>query len=412
MNSTKHHPSLELTTAVPPPSAMARMDAYDVLERLAVGPGAIVYRARQARTGREVIFKLLLPDEVSNPLDVGMVMALKPKLAGLRHPHIAEWIDAYVDPEGAVLIYDYMPGMAGQHVPSKRPLNKADSLTVARQLCQALQAGEQVSLPHGDIKPSNLIVADRDREGIFIQVQDWGLADCRPDASQESLLFMAPERLAGGSASVSSDLFSVGATLCYLLTGCVPVQGGTRDELLQSWPEFSPDSICTMRADLDDHFCKWLGWLLRMNPADRPATMAKALEVLWQVVAYASAQKPKPAPEQPAAAPVSTTAPTQKLVSAAPVVARPTAPKPTAAKLHLPASPLGPTALKAASSLGRVSAKQPPAPVDAVPSAWPKRLVVTLSLLTIITAIICFSLWMTWGPGWTDELSRRWTEWK
>ena len=141
MNSPKHHSPLEETAAVPPPFALDRTDAYDVLERLAVGPAAIVYRARQMSTQREVIFKLLLPDEVSNPLNVGMVMELKPKLAGLKHPNITEWLDAYLDPEGAVLIYDFMQGIGGQQIPQKRPLDKLDALAVARQLSQALQAG-------------------------------------------------------------------------------------------------------------------------------------------------------------------------------------------------------------------------------------------------------------------------------
>ena len=398
MNSSKHHPPLEETTAVPPPSALDRTDAYDVLERLAVGPAAIVYRARQTSTQREVIFKLLLPDEVSNPLNVGMVMDLKPKLAGLKHPHITEWLDAYLDPEGAVLIYEYLLCMSGQQIPEKRPLDKLDALVVARQLSQALQAGELAGFPHGDIKPSNVVIAERERDGVYTQVQDWGLAECRAEASQESLLFMAPERLAGGPATIRADLFSLGATLCYLLTGCVPVQGTSRDDLLQAWSGFTFESIKGVRPDLDDHFCKWIGWLLRLNPEDRPASMSQALEVLWQVIAFANAPKPKvtevekvtttPSPVQNASA-------SQRLVGPRPQ--SPTAPR------SMPVSPHSGATSKTQNSPNKNQSQT---------GLWLRRLAAACAFCLMVLGVVCFSLWLNWGPGWADELDRRWVEWK
>ncbi len=398
MNSLNHHPPLEETTAVPPPSALDRTDAYDVLERLAVGPAAIVYRARQTSTQREVIFKLLLPDEVSNPLNVGMVMDLKPKLAGLKHPHITEWLDAYLDPEGAVLIYEYLLCMSGQQIPEKRPLDKLDALVVARQLSQALQAGELAGFPHGDIKPSNVLIAERERDGVYTQVQDWGLAECRAEASQESLLFMAPERLAGGPATIRADLFSLGATLCYLLTGCVPVQGTSRDDLLQSWSGFTFESIRGVRPDLDDHFCKWIGWLLRLNPEDRPASMSQALEVLWQVIAFANAPKPKvtevekvtttPSPMQNASA-------SQRLVGPRPQ--GPTAPRSTPVSPH---------------SIATSKTQNSPIQNQSHTGLWPRRLAAACAFCLMVLVVVCFSLWLNWGPGWADELDRRWVEWK
>ena len=397
MNSPKHHSPLEETAAVPPPFALDRTDAYDVLERLAVGPAAIVYRARQMSTQREVIFKLLLPDEVSNPLNVGMVMELKPKLAGLKHPNITEWLDAYLDPEGAVLIYDFMQGIGGQQIPQKRPLDKLDALAVARQLSQALQAGELAGFPHGDLKPSNVVIADREREGVFLQVQDWGLADCRADASQESLLFMSPERLAGGPASISSDLFSLGATLCFLLTGCVPAQGMSRDEILQSWSVFNFESIKDARPDLDDHFCKWIGWLLRLNSADRPASMSQALEVLWQVIAFANAPKPKVSQSDKVAtsSPMQNPSASQRLVG------------------PRPQGPVVPRSTPASSHSGATSKTQSsPNQNQSQAGLWLRRLAAAFAFCLMVLGVVCFSLWLNWGLGWTDELDRRWVEWK
>ncbi|WP_038161853.1 serine/threonine-protein kinase [Verrucomicrobium sp. BvORR106] len=296
-------------------------EAYVVQERVAIGTAGIVYRAIETATGQQVLFKLL-SGETSNPMDPAWVLERAPVLKQIRHPHIATLLDAYDDPEGCVLVYAYQAGWAGNAFPSQRLLADADEAReVARQLCDAIMVGEKSGMPHGDLKPSNLIITDQGTAGLSLLVLDWGLSECRANPPVETLQFMAPERLMGGPATVSGDLFSLGATIWYLLTGKQPVEGKTREALLASWQQFDAASITSFRADVDPAFAQWLGWLLKLDARDRPGWVSQATEVLNRR-AQASAPRPvaprlvPPKPAGPAPGPpVDANAPTARLIA-------------------------------------------------------------------------------------------------
>lgn len=262
-------------------------EPYEVIERVNIGTAAVVYRAVQTATQKEVLFKVFSP-AATHPMDTERVVMMRPALMQLKHPHIAPVLDLYEDDEGCVLVTPYLVGSGGNSFPHQRKLSQITAFQVATQLCSTLLAGEQIAFPHGDIKPSNLVLADRESQGFFIQLQDWGLSLCRDDQPHETLQHMAPERLLGYPASIQSDLFSVGATLWFLLTGAHAAEGDTRQDFATAWSKFDGEKLVKLRPDLDVHFLEWLGWLMRLNPGDRPTSAVDAMKVLNQVVAYAT----------------------------------------------------------------------------------------------------------------------------
>jgi serine/threonine protein kinase len=266
-------------------------EACTVQERIAIGTAGVVYRGVHTSTNREVTFKVLSPAS-THPMQPARVLALRWRLEALQHPVIAELIDAYEDPDGFVILTNWVSGgMGGNEFPFKLgTLNQEEARLVATKLCEALLVGEQQQFPHGDIKPSNLILADRGERGLEMQIQDWGLSACREAQPPETLQFMAPERHYGHPASIPGDLFSVGATLWFLLTGGAPSSGSTTDEVLQGWGSFDPAAIAGMRPDLDEHLLQWVAWLLRWQPADRPDSVSQALDVLTGILTRAAAR--------------------------------------------------------------------------------------------------------------------------
>lgn len=269
-------------------AAEGHHEAYQIEERIAVGPAGIVYRALQSGTHREVTFKLLNP-AATHPLDPARVSAIKPSVDVVREHWIAEWIDAYQDADGYVLVFDYKKGIAGNLFPNeKRQLSMADGLRLAAQFCEVLHAAEQAALPHGDIKPSNVIIWNDPAQGLSLQMLDWGLSICRTRHPEESLHCMSPERLRGGAPTLAGDIFSIGVTLTFLLTGYFPVQGGSPEEIITGWQNFNPASIALVRPDLDEHFCQWLVWLMSCETKDRPASSSDAIDALNQAVAAAT----------------------------------------------------------------------------------------------------------------------------
>lgn len=297
-------------------------EAYAVQERVAIGTAGVVYRALESATGQQVLLKLL-SGETSHPMDPAWVLERAPLLMRLEHPHIARLLAAYDDPEGCVLIYAYQAGWAGNAFPSQRLLTGSEEgRLVARQLGAAIEAGEHAGIPHGDLKPSNLIISDQGTAGLNLLVLDWGLSECRAEQPPETLQFMAPERLRGGPATAAGDLFSLGASLWYLLTGRQPVDGKTREALLGAWEQFEPGKLARLRPDLEPAFVEWVGWLLKPRPEDRPGWVSQAMEVLNRPTVRDVRRGPGPALEppprsRPAVSPASVDAdaPTSRLVA-------------------------------------------------------------------------------------------------
>jgi hypothetical protein len=280
-------------------------DAFLCETLLACGPAAKVFRGVEVSTGRKVRIKVLLPEaEAAHPLDRERLQLLVPALLQMRHPQVSGFISLLPDEEDFALVHEFVPGMSGRWVPHERRLAQADLLALAVQLLQAVHLGELARFPHGDLKPSNLIIADHPAGGQFLQVQDWGLSLTRQSPVPETLWFAAPERLEGAAPSIQADLFTSAASLFYLATGTFPTTAcRTEVEALQAWGRFDlRGSLAALRPDLESTVADWLGWLIQQDPAGRPSTSRHALEVLMSIVHRgagmhaAAPASPKPEP--------------------------------------------------------------------------------------------------------------------
>ena len=257
-------------------------DAFQPEKLLAVGPAAKVYRGIETATGDKVLLKVLLQDyEAPHPLDREKLQLLAPTLLQLRHPQIAGLITLLPTEDEFALVYEFMPGMNARVFAAERQPSPTDLRALAVQLMQALLVGEHLRQPHGDPKPSNLIIADHPGGGLFLQVQDWGLTLTRSVQSPETLWFCAPELHSGGSPTTQSDLFTAAASLFCLATNSAPAQGEAVEEILSDWRVFNVNyALSQMRPDLDQSLRDWLAWLLNMLPQQRPQSVAQALDVL------------------------------------------------------------------------------------------------------------------------------------
>ncbi|MCX6854023.1 MAG: protein kinase [Verrucomicrobia bacterium] len=277
-------------------------DHFHPEKLLAVGPATKVYRGSEPATGRKVLIKALLADhEATNPLDRERLQLLAPALMQVRHPQIAGLITLLPTEDEFALIYEFMPGISGRAFPQERTLSPADVKALAVQLMNALLVGEHLRQPHGDLKPSNLILSDHPGGGLFIQVQDWGLTLARHTQSAETLWFRAPELHSGGAFSSQSDLFTAAASLFFLATGAAPAQGNTAEEILADLGSFDlRGSLSVMRPDIDQSFVDWLAWLLNPAPSLRPASIGQALDLLMRSMqsgfVYQAQQAPQMAP--------------------------------------------------------------------------------------------------------------------
>ena len=342
---------------------------YDILSRIAVGNGALVYRAVDKATTRQVALKLLVQEgDLDHRLDVDALLADSPRLRKLSGAHVCQLLDAYPDEDGPVLVYEFAHGRSGQDLPGERKLSPAEALDVAAQLISALRSGERQKCPHGDVKPSNIVFVNLPDGRPFLVVLDWGLSAHRIALHDDSMPFLAPERLAGGAASHAADLFSAGAVLFFLCTGKLLVGGAKPGDLLAMWRQARPAVLAELRPDLPAKLVQWVCSLLEIDPQKRPSSAVEAGAVL-------ATMGPPPPPVPPESIRPRPAAPVASGISRAPAI-------PTSAVRSAPAPAI---------SQARPAAQ--PAVTPAKIQAKPSHPALNIAIYVVMSALVCVGGW-------------------
>jgi serine/threonine-protein kinase len=195
-------------------------------EEIGRGGMGVVYRARRLEDGRFVALKLIPSAEHAR------WMRWLEELADLRHPNLLP-LEAFGAHDG--LFYVVMPLVIGGDLKERLAefsVGRATLRVVARLMCQVAGAVgflHRRGILHRDLKPSNILLdSARGQEPL---VCDFGLAGRLDEIGLESgcvvgtPAYMAPEQTAGKPVTPAADVWSLGAVLCELLTGSVPVPG-------------------------------------------------------------------------------------------------------------------------------------------------------------------------------------------
>ena len=360
-------------------------DQFQPEKIIAAGPSAKVYRGVETMTGRKVLIKVLLQDhETVHPLERERLQMLAPSLMQMRHPQIAGLITLLPTEEEFAIVSEFMPGMNARTFAAERKPAPNDLRALAVQLMHALLVGEHLRQPHGDPKPSNLIIADHPGGGLFLQLQDWGLSMARQTHPPETLWFRAPELHSGGPPTMQSDLFTAAGGLFCIATNTAPAQGTTVEEVMRDWHGFNAAHVLShLRPDLDPPLRDWLAWLLNPMPHMRPQAVAQALDMLMLSMHTGFTYMPQQAP---AMAPGAQTTP---LVGATPP------PQQMSANTGAP-QPFPSTAPKPKPVLPKSAPSSPAASVTP-PAAAPKksasRVLIAVVLNLAALTVIGFFLW-------------------
>jgi serine/threonine-protein kinase len=312
---------------------------YLLLDRLGAGGMGQVYKARHLRLDRIEAVKVIRPDLLASPGVLQRFQREARAAAQLSHVNIVAV--RHADEVGGrhFLVMEYVEGTdLGQLVGKDGPLPVGLACDLIRQAALGLQHAHERGLVHRDIKPSNLLLV---AEGSVVKVADLGLALWRPDgeshgsASQISLEgtalgtldFMAPEQgLDAHTVDIRADIYSLGCTLHYLLTGGVIFPGGSALQKLLRHQQSEPEPIERLRTDLPGELPPVLRRMLVKDPAGRfqtPAEVARALAPL-------SAQQPSPATRSPRRARTAPATPTNAVAEQTTSGWQPPATMPTA----------------------------------------------------------------------------------
>jgi len=222
--------------AAPPPVEFAqdgpRWGRLMLLDRIGQGVSGDVFRAWDAELQREVALKLLHVDDVSSDAAANArVLQEARRLARVRHPHIVHVYGAERHEERIGLWMELVRGRAlDEIVRADGPMSPDAVAAIGADLCGAVAAVHAAGLLHRDIKCQNAL---RDDSGRVV-LMDFGAGEeigSGRTALAGTPLYLAPEVLAGGRASVASDIYSLGVLMFHLLTGNYPVQAESIDKL-------------------------------------------------------------------------------------------------------------------------------------------------------------------------------------
>lgn len=229
-----------------PTPAGRRFGAFELLGEVGHGGMGVVYRASQAGLGREVALKLLLLGRFSGTEAEARFRREAVAAAKLRHPNIVT-IHEVGDADGQPFIaMEFVQGRDLERVIRDGTLKPREAARMAATLCGALQHAHERGVIHRDLKPSNVLIDERGEP----RLTDFGLAH-HSDFTQPATTvtgqvlgspgFLSPEQAAGVSApSAAVDIYGLGATLYFALTGRPPFAGSGIAETLRMVAETDP----------------------------------------------------------------------------------------------------------------------------------------------------------------------------
>jgi WD40 repeat protein/serine/threonine protein kinase len=267
---------------------------YVLLERLGEGGMGQVFKARHQSMNRIVALKVIRKECLANPDAVRRFQREIQAAGQLTHQNIVIAHDADHVGDTHFFAMEYVEGTdLSRLVREKGPLPITDACDYVRQAALGLQHASERGLVHRDIKPGNLLLT---KKGNTIKVLDMGLARLQQPGEEigpalsltveGSVMgtpdFIAPEQAhESHTVDIRADIYSLGCTLYFLLTGQVPYPGGTLMQKLMKHQNSAPPSAELFRPEIPSALRDVLRKLMAKNPDDRyqtPQEVAVALE--------------------------------------------------------------------------------------------------------------------------------------
>src|SRR5437773_10032578 len=215
--------------------------------------------------------------------------------AALRHPNVAAVYHFGTSPDGTHCYYA-MELVEGETLEAlvrrDGPLDSKVALEIAIQITQALMAAAAHGLIHRDLKPGNIMLTrgGTDAAELLVKIIDFGLAKALADAGGEPDLthgqfvgtpnFASPEQFGIGPVDGRSDIYSLGATLWFALTGLAPHSGSTIEEVRRGQTRPDPPVEQLVARRVPEPVVKLLRSTLAVDPSKRPASARELMEAL------------------------------------------------------------------------------------------------------------------------------------
>jgi len=285
------------------------LDRYSLQDLLGEGGMGRVYKAHDNRMGRDIAIKIIRKDKLTHPAAAARFKQEIEALGQMKHPNVVQVYDADLTGTTHYYVMELIDGKDLTKLVTERgPLPVPEACEYIRQAALGLQHAFEKGLVHRDIKPSNIIVSGN---GTVVKLVDLGLARLMENEfaagaedghriTQEGFVigtpdFLAPEQARNPMAvDIRADIYALGGTLYYILTGKVPYEGATPTEKLLKHCTDPPPGLLLQRMDAPVQVEQIIHWCMAKQMDARPQfplQLAQALQPLCPVNtnAYANA---------------------------------------------------------------------------------------------------------------------------
>jgi serine/threonine protein kinase len=266
---------------------------YEVQRELGRGGMGVVYLARNKLMDRLEVLKVVGKQLLGQPGAAERFLREIRSAARLNHPNIVTAHSAFQAGELLVFAMEYVAGEnLGQVVRAHGKLPVANACYYVQQVARGLQHAFEAGMVHRDIKPHNLILV-RSAKKHMVKILDFGLAKATREGEEAdrgltgtgAMLgtpdYIAPEQtLDAARADIRADIYSLGCTLYFLLTGSPPFQAGSQYELLQAHHMKEPTPLNHLRSDVPPELAAVASKMMAKDPARRYQTPAEVVQAL------------------------------------------------------------------------------------------------------------------------------------
>ena len=256
---------------------------YVVLDLLGEGGMGRVFRANNTRLGRDEALKVIRGDRLKHPSALARFTLEMQALGKVKHPNVVTAFDAGPLGDSHFVSMELIDGVdLTRMVRERGPMPFPFACECIRQSALGLQHAFELGMVHRDIKPSNILMS---RDGKHVKLVDLGLARLNEPISeganrvtQEGFVigtpdFLAPEQARNpAGVDIRADIYALGSTLFFLLTGRVPFEGANATEKLLKHCTEPPPALLPHRPDVPPQLEQLIHWCMAKRAEDRPQT--------------------------------------------------------------------------------------------------------------------------------------------
>jgi eukaryotic-like serine/threonine-protein kinase len=274
---------------------------YLIMDHLGRGGMGRVFKAQHVTMNRIVAIKVLAPHLCKTPKAQTMFQREVRAAARLVHPNIVTAYDANQIGDRCYLVMEYVDGPnLDELVRQRGPLPVGQACDFVRQTAGGLQYAHELGMVHRDIKPANLLsqrpMSANPGAAPTIKILDFGLArlnmSSTGEAANDSLVagentvlgtpdYLSPEQARNlHHVDIRSDIYSLGCTFYYLLSGRVPFPGGTTLEKLVRHSTEQPPPVEQLRPDVSPPVAAVIRRMMAKDPRQRFQTPAEVAATL------------------------------------------------------------------------------------------------------------------------------------